>query len=153
MIKFISQPWPWYVSGPLIGLMVPLLLLSGNKTFGVSASLRHVCAICVPAKIPFFRYNWKKEAWNLFFVSGILAGGFIASIFLSNGNTIQINPKLAAELSGDGITDYHSLRKRALPDFIKVTFYECGCSLNYIGFKLPWTLKRLKENWRIKSLE
>lgn len=114
MIKFISQPWPWYVSGPLIGLMVPLLLLSGNKTFGVSASLRHVCAICVPAKIPFFRYNWKKEAWNLFFVSGILAGGFIASIFLSNGNTIQINPKLAAELSGDGITDYHSLLPQQL---------------------------------------
>jgi uncharacterized membrane protein YedE/YeeE len=114
MIKFISQPWPWYVSGPLIGLMVPLLLLSGNKTFGVSASLRHVCAICVPAKIPFFRYNWKKEAWNLFFVRGILAGGFIASIFLSNGNTIQINPKLAAELSGYGITDYHSLLPQQL---------------------------------------
>lgn len=47
-------------------------------------------------------------------MSGILAGGFIASIFLSNGNTIQINPKLAAELSGYGITDYHSLLPQQL---------------------------------------
>ncbi len=70
MIDFLKQPWPWYVAGPLIGLMVPALLLLGNKTLGVSSSLRHVCAACIPAKIPFFSYNWKKETWNLFFVGG-----------------------------------------------------------------------------------
>jgi len=66
IIDVLKQPWPWYVSGPLIGLMVPLLLILGNKAFGISSSLRHMCAACVPAGIPFFQYNWKKEAWNLF---------------------------------------------------------------------------------------
>ena len=54
MIEFLKQPWEWYVAGPLIGLMVPLLLIIGNKTFGISSSVRHICAACIPAKIPFF---------------------------------------------------------------------------------------------------
>src|SRR5674476_1596558 len=92
MIDFIKQPWPWYVAGPLIGLMVPLLLILGNKIFGVSSSLRHICAVCVPLKVPFFNYDWKKEAWNLFFVGGILAGGFIAGAFLLNGCLLYTSP-------------------------------------------------------------
>lgn len=109
MIEFLKQPWPWYISGPLIGLMVPLLLILGNKAFGVSSSLRHICAVCIPVNVSFFKYDWKKEAWNLFFVGGILAGGAIAGFFLMNGNPVDINPKLVNELSNYGITDYHSL--------------------------------------------
>jgi len=77
-MQFLSQPWPWYVAGPIIGLIVPTLLLIGNKTFGISSSLRHVCAACMPANIPFFKYDWKKEVWNLFFVAGIALGGLLA---------------------------------------------------------------------------
>jgi uncharacterized protein len=109
MIEILKQPWPWYISGPLIGLTVPLLLILGNKSFGISSSLRHVCAACLPANIPFFQYNWKKEAWNLFFVTGILIGGFVVAKFLSNPNAVAINPKLATELAGYGITDYNNL--------------------------------------------
>lgn len=114
MIEVIQQPWPWYVAGPLIGLMVPLLLILGNKTFGISSSLRHVCAICLPQKIPFFHYDWKKEAWNLFFVGGVITGGFIAATFLMNGHPVIINPKLVTELSSYGITDYHSMVPKQL---------------------------------------
>lgn len=109
MIEFIKQPWPWYIAGPLIGLTVPALLILGNKSFGISSSLRHICASCVPANIPFFKYDWKKEAWNLFFVLGILLGGAIAVHLLSNPNPIVINPKLATELAGYGITNYNNL--------------------------------------------
>ena len=109
MLEVLKQPWPWYISGPIIGLMVPLLLLLGNKSFGISSSLRHICAACVPANIPFFQYDWKKESWNLFFVTGILIGGFVVANFLANPNPVEINPKLAVELAGYGITDYNSL--------------------------------------------
>ena len=109
MLEFLKQPWAWYVAGPLIGLMVPALLILGNKTLGISSSLRHVCAACIPAKIPFFHYDWKKEAWNLVFVAGIILGAFLVATFLSNPNPININPKLVAELNVYGITEQYSL--------------------------------------------
>lgn len=104
-----SSPWPWYIAGPLIGLTVPALLLLGNKSFGISSSLRHMCAACIPAKIPFFQYDWKKELWNLFFVAGILVGGIIASVWMANPNPVEVHPNLATELAGYGVTNYESI--------------------------------------------
>jgi uncharacterized membrane protein YedE/YeeE len=109
LIELIKQPWPWYVAGPLIGLTVPALLILGNKSFGISSSLRHVCAACMPANIPFFKYDWKKELWNLFFVAGILVGGFIAAYFLANPEPMVVHPDLVADLAKYGITDYSNL--------------------------------------------
>lgn len=109
MLEIIKQPWPWYVAGPLIGLTVPALFILGNKTFGISSSLRHICASCVPANIPFFKYDWKKEAWNLFFVFGIFLGGAIAINLLSNPNPVEVNPKLAEDLATYGITNFNNL--------------------------------------------
>lgn len=109
LLNIFTSPWPWYVAGPLIGLMVPTLLITGNKSFGISSSLRHVCAACLPANIPFFKYDWKKEVWNLFFVGGILVGAFLAAHFFSDPNMVQINPKLTTELSSYGITNYKGL--------------------------------------------
>jgi len=109
IIEWIRQPWPWYVAGPLIGLTVPLLLILGNRTFGISSSLRHVCAACIPANISFFKYDWKKESWNLLFVAGILVGAILTHLFLSDPSPVQVNPKLAEELAGYGIKDYSGL--------------------------------------------
>lgn len=109
MIEIIKQPWAWYVAGPLIGLMVPTLLILGNKPFGISSSLRHICASCLPANIPFFKYDWKKEVWNLYFVFGIFLGGAIAVSLLSNPNPVEVDPKLATELAGYGIGNYNNL--------------------------------------------
>jgi uncharacterized protein len=109
MIELITKPWPWYVAGPLIGLMVPLLLILGNRHFGISSNLRHICAACFPSKIPFFDYQWKKEIWNLVFIGGVLIGGIITSIFLMNDEPVVVDPKLANELSAYGITDYSNL--------------------------------------------
>jgi len=105
MIELIKQPWPWYIAGIVIGLIVPALLILGNKTFGISANLRHICAAVLPANIPFFKYEWKKEVWNFYFVIGIFIGGYIAFYFLSNPLPITINPALAKELATYGITD------------------------------------------------
>ena len=108
-IEWIQQPWPWYVAGPLIGLIVPVLLIIGNKSFGVSSSLRHICAACMPAKIPFFKYDWKKEIWNLFFVAGIAAGAFIAFQLLSNHQPVAISETLVNDLGNHGINNLEGL--------------------------------------------
>jgi len=108
-MEWLFKPWPWYVAGPLIGLVVPTLLLLGNKSFGISSSLRHICALCIPANIPFFKYNWKKEVWNLFFVAGIFLGGIVAAVFLPDPSPVQVNAKLVSELAAYGINDYTHL--------------------------------------------
>lgn len=117
MLEFLKQPWPWYVAGPLIGLIVPTLLIVGNKHFGISANLRHACAACFPANIKFFQYDWKKEVWNFFFVAGIFVGAFFAAKVLSNPAPIQVNPNLVKELHGYGINDYSKLLPSELFSF------------------------------------
>lgn len=109
MIELIKQPWHWAVAGILIGLIVPALLLMGNKKFGVSSTLRQICAMCIPANISFFKYDWKKEIWNLFFVTGILIGSFIAAHFLQNPNEIHVAESTKKILTTYGITDYSKL--------------------------------------------
>src|ERR1017187_10037064 len=106
MIESLKHPWPWYIAGPLIGLIVPALLILGNKSFGISASLRHLSAACLPSKIPFFQYDWKKEAWNLFFVFGIFIGAMLVTVFLADSEAVKVNPKLVNKLQQYGISNY-----------------------------------------------
>ena len=108
-MEFLTQPWPWYAAGIIIGLTVPALLLLGNKHFGISSSMRHICAACVPANIKFFQYDWKKESWNLFFVGGVFLGAVIATLFLANPDPVVVHPELAADLAKVGVTDYSKL--------------------------------------------
>ncbi len=109
IIEFLRQPWHWAAAGTIIGLTVPLLLILGNKHFGISANLRHICAACFPGKISFFKYDWKKEAWNLFFVVGILIGAFLAIRYLHDPNQVEIAPALASSLAENGVTDQSEL--------------------------------------------
>ena len=109
MIELLKQPWPWYAGGIMIGLTVPALLLLGNKHFGISANLRHVCAACLPANIPFFKYNWKKEIWNFFFVGGVVIGGIIAGYWLNAPEPVAVHTELGEALSEHGITNYANL--------------------------------------------
>jgi uncharacterized protein len=81
MSDLFTAPWPWYVTGPLLGLIVPVLLLAGGKAFGISANFRHMCA-AVPTpsswKPSFLRYDWRKAGgWNLVFSLGLILGGFL----------------------------------------------------------------------------
>jgi hypothetical protein len=79
MTAWFAAEWPWYVAGPLIGLFVPALLIAGNKVFGISSNLRHLCSAIAPGKVEFFHYDWKSSGlWNLVFLSGVLIGGFLA---------------------------------------------------------------------------
>lgn len=90
-MNFLLQPWPWYISGPLIGLMVPALLIFGNKHFGISSTMRHICAACLPSKNPFFNYDWKKEIWSIFLAIGMIGGGFVANNFMNDHSEIKIS--------------------------------------------------------------
>lgn len=102
-MDFLYKPWPWYLTGPVIGLTVPLLLILGNKRLGISSTLRHICAACVPASIPLFNYNWKNEVWSLYFAGGVLLGGFIGGYLFANPDPVAISGSTQAYLSTFGI--------------------------------------------------
>lgn len=97
-MKFILEPWPWYVSGPLIALIMFVLIYFG-KTFGMSSNLRTLCAIGgAGKKAKFFDFDWRSQLWNLTVVAGAVIGGFIAHHFLSVPTDIDLNPETVASL-------------------------------------------------------
>ena len=101
-MEFILQPWPWYVSGPLIASVMLLLVFFG-KTFGMSSNLRTLCSIGGAGKYAdFFRFDWKAQKWNLTVVLGAIIGGFIAVQFLSDGSISDLNPNTVADLKAMG---------------------------------------------------
>ena len=108
-MNFLSNNWPWYISGIIIGLFVPLLFILRGKIFGVSASLRHICAAFPLSRIKYFAYNWKEEgAWNLYFVIGIIIGGWIAG-YISSTDVIDISEETKQSLTAIGITQFEGL--------------------------------------------
>ncbi len=101
-MEYILNPWPWYVSGPLIAFVMALLLYFG-KTFGMSSNLRTMCSIIGAGKtVNFFKFNWKAQIWNLIVVLGAVIGGFIATQFLSNDSVTNLNPATIMELQNMG---------------------------------------------------
>ncbi|WP_293928483.1 YeeE/YedE family protein [Sphingobacterium sp. UBA6320] len=105
MLEIIQKPWPWYISGPLIALIMFLLLKQG-KDFGMSNNLRTMCSIAGAGKTSsFFRFDWKAQIWNLLVVLGTIIGGFIARFYLSDGAPPAINQDSIADLQALGIID------------------------------------------------
>lgn len=103
LIEWLSQPWPWYVAGPLIAIIMALFILFG-KSLGISSNLRTMCAaIGVGKRISYFDFDWKAEGWNLVFAAGLVLGGFLASTFLMNGEGIQLAESTTQELVGYGM--------------------------------------------------
>lgn len=107
LYDLLSGPIPWYVAGPLLGLMVPILYVIGNKAFGISSTYQHACAAVLPKNRSFFNYDWKKVgAWNLKFAVGILIGGAIAGYFTPEDYQIGITESTMQTLRSYGITNF-----------------------------------------------
>ena len=105
MIEFISQPWQWYVAGPIISAIMFFLIYFG-KNFGMSANLRTMCTIGGAGKLSdFFNFDWKNQLWNLIFVAGTITGGFIASNYLNSNQAMDIAPSIIKELQELGVKD------------------------------------------------
>lgn len=112
MTDMFPHPLPWYVAGPLIGLMVPALLLLGNKPFGISSNFRHLCAAVAPCGLEFFRYDWKRVGvWNLTFLCGIFAGA-AAAWHLAPPAILLLSPQTVTALQQLGLHDLTGLAPR-----------------------------------------
>lgn len=118
-IDFISQPWPWWVAGPIIALIVFILLFLG-KEFGISGNLRAMCAAEGAGRFAdFFNYDWQKEGWNLMIVLGAMFGGYLAAHYFvgAEGNIAHITPETVESLKALGMTSLEAGAVPLVPDF------------------------------------
>lgn len=111
----LSQTWPWYISGFLIGVVMLVLIYFG-KTFGMSSNLRSLCSIGGAGKfVPFFDFDWRAQRWNLAVVIGAMIGGFVAVHFLSDPTNVDLNQQTISQLADMGID---APQGKLLPDTI-----------------------------------
>ncbi|MGB0601043.1 MAG: YeeE/YedE family protein [Flavobacteriaceae bacterium] len=97
-MEWIFNPWPWYIGGPMIALIMFLLLYFG-KNFGMSSNLRTFCTICGAGKSnEFFNFDWKTQQWNLMVSAGAIIGGALAVHFLSTDSSVAIHPDTITKL-------------------------------------------------------
>ncbi|MEH0155704.1 YeeE/YedE thiosulfate transporter family protein [Limibacter armeniacum] len=102
-MDWIQNAWPWYVSGPMIALVMTLLLITG-KSFGMSANLRVICAACgAGKKCDFFSFDWKVQRWNLMFAFGAILGGVLAVNFMNGAEGAEISAQTVADLKALGV--------------------------------------------------
>ena len=102
-MEFIQQPWPWYISGLAITLIMLLLLYNG-KSFGFSSNLSTICTLMGAGKASsFFNVDWKKQQWNLLFLAGAIIGGFLSRSFLYSGQPLQLSQATINDLGKLGI--------------------------------------------------
>jgi len=128
-MEFILQPWPWYVAGPLIAFVMFLLFYFGKK-LGISSNLENLCAMGGAGKlVGFFNFDWRKNTWNLLVVFGVLIGGFIASQWLTQSDTIILNSQTIQDLSAIGI-------KNAGAHYLPPEIYSIDAMLSLKGFAI-----------------
>lgn len=141
-METLDHPWPWYVAGPVLGLSVPLLLWLGNKRLGISATMRHACAIVLPGKLPLFNYDWKAETWSLIFALGIVIGGWLAGSVFANPAPVDISAATSTMLTAQGVTDQSGLAPPQLFNwnslFTLKGFLLMGLGGFMVGFGTRW---------------
>ena len=105
LYELLTSPWPWYVSGPIIGSMVPLLILIGSRSFGISQNLEHICAMAQPAmlRIKLFNYDWRASKWSIVFALGVTLGGMLAGIIFANPEPIKLSQAALDMLAAQNI--------------------------------------------------
>jgi len=114
MIEIITQTWSWWFSGALIAGIMFFLLYFG-QSFGFSSNLRTICAASGLGKtVKFFDFNWRSQIWNLVFLVGAIAGGFIAKQYLSTDTPVQISQATIADLGELGFAAPTSLQPEEL---------------------------------------
>lgn len=127
-MDLFSSFWPWYVTGPLIGLYVPVTYLLLNKHFGISSTFRDICTATLRPAAPYFKYNWKDHSWRLVFVGGIIIGGLLSRGTLETPATGQISEHTLSVLSSQGVRDFTQL--------IPGDLFSLGSVLTLRGFLL-----------------
>ena len=81
MIAILPERIPWFVAGPLIGLLIVGLYAIANKPLGATKAYANVIAV--------LGFRPQVEMWRLWYFGGLLAGALIAAL-LQGGPTVNL---------------------------------------------------------------
>ncbi len=75
------RPWPFWVGGLIIGLLVPLLYYVYNTALGVSTGYGNLAKIIFPSHhLKWFQSKFQETfSWRVYFIIGIIIGGFLSA--------------------------------------------------------------------------
>ena len=82
----MEEVLPWYIAGPLIGLIVPFLILLREKQFGVSSSYRYIGSVFFK-NLDYFKGNSGSDKWQFQFAIGLI----LAGIYSLYAGVIQVD--------------------------------------------------------------
>ena len=103
LLEIVSQPWAWYVAGPMIALVMFTLFYLG-RTFGVSSTMRTACSLAGGGRCnAFFDLDLREHRWNLVFILGAVVGGLLASTFLGNPEPLALAVETQRDLAALGV--------------------------------------------------
>ncbi|HCU07450.1 MAG TPA: hypothetical protein DF480_00515 [Clostridiales bacterium] len=78
------EPWPWWLGGIAIGLLVPLMYYFLNTALGVSTGYGNLVKLFLPHS----KLKWLNTAtytkifnWRFYFIAGMILGGFLSARF------------------------------------------------------------------------
>ena len=126
-MEFLLQPWPWYVAGPMLALVMFLMFYFGEK-FGVSSNLETMCSIGGAGKwVDFFKFDWRTQKWHIAFILGIILGGFITNQWLFLDDKITLGAQTIQDLNNLGIVD-------AGTNFLPEEIYSIDAMFSLKGF-------------------
>ncbi len=81
-MELLPDRLPWFVSGPLIGLLVVALYAVANKHLGVTTAYMQV--------VTFARSPRMAEMWRVWFFGGLVVGSLLPT-FLRGGPSPNLN--------------------------------------------------------------
>jgi uncharacterized membrane protein YedE/YeeE len=100
----MKEPLAWYIAGPLIGLIVPALLILREKQFGISSSYRYILSF-IPTKINYFNYNREQDQWQLHFAIGLVLSALAATKLFGFSDALVSLPIKKYEIVAQSIYD------------------------------------------------
>ena len=112
-MEFLTQPLPWYVAGPLIGIVVPFVYLYAGRRWGMSSTFRDICSAWNPGDLDYLRYDWRTEgSWRLAMATGLIVGAAITTLLAAPD--VVISERTVADLAALGITDFSGVAPKEL---------------------------------------
>ncbi|TNF48541.1 MAG: YeeE/YedE family protein [Bacteroidetes bacterium] len=92
----MKEPLAWYIAGPLIGLVIPVLLILRGKQFGISSTYRFWGSYVLP-RLSYFDYSRKSDLWQVQLTIGIFLSGILTGFFGQEVKLDEVTSKLHYE--------------------------------------------------------